>query len=240
MAPSKKQVKNIISEEIAKKSQLKTTLTNTRKTKKNINDGILEKSDEEDHIYNEAETDSEIEGETPENIEELEEKEVENEDLFGDDGNEIDDEDKGLSEESESDAGEGVEEGDEGDAKIEDEEGCLYKFAVKNKQLDSDDEFDEETEIYDDDTKIYNMVVNKEERITKPVLFMYERVRMLGTRARQLSRGAKPMLLNVAHLSPKEIARLELENKVIPFIIVRTLPNGKKEHWHLNELAIVN
>lgn len=239
MAPSKKQIKNIISEEIAKKSKPKTA-SNIHKMKKNTDDGILEKSDEEDHIYNEAETDSEIEGETPENIEELEEKEVENEDLFGDDNNEIDDEDKGLSEESESDAGEGIEEGEEGEAKVEDEEGCLYKFAVKNKQLDSDDEFEEETEIYDDDTKIYNMVVNKEERITKPVLFMYERVRILGTRARQLSRGAKPMLLNVEHLSPKEIARLEMENKVVPFIIVRTLPNGKKEHWHLNELTIVN
>ena len=30
------------------------------------------------------------------------------------------------------------------------------------------------------------------------------------------------------------------QNKVIPFIIVRTLPNGKIEHWKLSELEIIN
>lgn len=247
--PPKKNSKNIIVKETSSDSEdslhvkkiIKKPIKKIKHNKNvNLEEGAIDNEvDDEDHIYNENETDGEIEGEGKENIEEIEEKnlEVENEDLFGDDGNEIDDEDKGLDEEPEPEVeieGEG-----EGEGVDANDEGCLYKFAVKNKELDSDEEVEEE-EVYDDDTKFYDMVVSSEERITKPVLFMYERVRILGTRARQLSRGAKPMLLNIEHLSPKEIARKELENKVVPFIIVRTLPNGKKEHWKLDELQIVN
>lgn len=222
-----------------------------KSSKKNISDSSviedkIELEEEDDKIYNEIESVEQSESDTDqsetENIEDLEDKniEVENEDLFGDGNNEIDDEDKSLEDEIEEKADDGeegeVEDEGEGD---EDENGCLYKFAVKNKELDSDEEV-EEDEVYDDDTKIYDMVVEKDKRTTDTVLYMFERVRLLGVRARQLSRGAKPMLLNVEHLSPEEIARKELEKKVIPFIIVRTLPNGKKEHWHLDELEIIN
>ena len=69
---------------------------------------------------------------------------------------------------------------------------------------------------------------------------IYERVRLLGERAKQISLGAKPMVKNVDNLGPKEIARLELEQKVLPLIIIRTLPNGLKEKWRVNELLIVN
>ena len=215
-----------------------------KKTIKNIVESSAV-SEDEDNIYNEDVdeaqlSDNENVEEKTDNIEVMEEKniDIENEDLFGDGDNEIDDEDKGLEDvdsEPEADADA------EGDAVagVDSDEGCLYKFAIKNKELDSDDEI-EEDEVYDDDSKIYNMVVEPADRITKPVLFLYERVRILGTRARQLSRGAKPMLLGVEHLSPKEIARKELEHKMIPFIIVRTLPNGKKENWYLKELEIVN
>jgi DNA-directed RNA polymerase subunit K/omega len=69
---------------------------------------------------------------------------------------------------------------------------------------------------------------------------IYERVRLLGERAKQLSLGAKPMIKNVDNMNPKDIAKLELENKVIPLIIIRTLPNGVKEKWKVSELEIIN
>jgi len=44
----------------------------------------------------------------------------------------------------------------------------------------------------------------------------------------------------VDNMTPKEIAKKELEEKIIPLIVVRTLPNVKKEHWKLKELEIIN
>lgn len=97
--------------------------------------------------------------------------------------------------------------------------------------------------IFDDDTIIKDKrVVSSENRITRAVLTKYERVRILSERRKQLILGAKPMIKvsHVDNISEKEIASLELKNKVIPFIIIRTLPNGDIEHWKINELEIGN
>ncbi len=122
----------------------------------------------------------------------------------------------------------------------EDDEECMYKKA-KVKNLDEDDdEADDFEEVYDDDNINYNEVVKPEDRITKPFMTIFERVRLLGDRAKQLSLGAKPMIQGIETMNPKEIAKLELEKGVIPLIIERPLPNGKKERWHVTELKIMN
>ena len=85
-----------------------------------------------------------------------------------------------------------------------------------------------------------NLYVPNDKRITRNKLTKFERVRVLGERSRQLSLGAKPMIGGVAHLDPKEVARMELEKKVMPLIIERTMPSGQKERWKVSELEIVN
>lgn len=107
---------------------------------------------------------------------------------------------------------------------------CLYKYDV-----DSDDENnldDVGDNFYDPD----DIVVTPEDRISIPRLTSYERVRILGTRSKQLVFGAKPMMKTQVRLTAKMMAELEIENKVSPVIIERTLPDGRKEHWKLNEL----
>lgn len=118
---------------------------------------------------------------------------------------------------------------------------CLYKFAKKNI-TESETESEEDDQVYEDDVETKNVeeLVDKENRETKPILTKYERVRILGDRAKQLSLGAKPMLLNVENMNPKDLAKLELERGVIPFILEKVLPDGKKERWKINELKIVN
>lgn len=60
-------------------------------------------------------------------------------------------------------------------------------------------------------------------RITK-----YEKVRIIGVRATQLSLGAKP-LIDVSNMTDiLKIAQKEFEMGVIPISIIRTYPNGKK------------
>ena len=64
--------------------------------------------------------------------------------------------------------------------------------------------------------------------------------RVLGQRAKQLDAGAKPFVkipLNVIDGYP--IAKLELEQKKIPFIIKRPFPNGGIEYWHVHDLEVL-
>ncbi len=56
----------------------------------------------------------------------------------------------------------------------------------------------------------------------------YEKVRLIGTRALQLSHGAKPMT-NIGNLiNVLQIAEKEYNEGVIPISILRILPNGEK------------
>jgi|688.fasta_scaffold174157_3 DNA-directed RNA polymerase subunit K/omega len=171
-------------------------------------------------------------------------QEEEEEDNFGDDQNEIDDEDKNIdvnSSENEEEVDNDdvtVDIGDEDkgdkDEKVNDEyedDSCIYNFA--------DERSDDEVElVFDDDVETEKSeIIPPNQRKTKPILFKYERVRILGDRTQQLTLGAKPMIKNTENLTPKQIAELELKNNVIPLIIQRPLPNGKKERWYVKELA---
>ena len=41
-------------------------------------------------------------------------------------------------------------------------------------------------------------------------------------------------------MDPKDVAKMEIEKKIIPLIIIRPLPNGQKEKWRVSELEIIN
>merc|ERR1719510_2619109 len=68
-----------------------------------------------------------------------------------------------------------------------------------------------------------------EERITTPYLTKYEKARILGTRALQISMGAPVMVELQGETCPLEIATKELRVKQIPIIIRRYLPDGDFE-----------
>ena len=72
-----------------------------------------------------------------------------------------------------------------------------------------------------------------------PFLTQYERTKIIGFRANQLSQGARPYIRVPKHVtSVGEIARLELEERRLPFIIRRPMPNGTHEYWRLSDLII--
>ena len=77
------------------------------------------------------------------------------------------------------------------------------------------------------------------ERITTKYLTKYEKARVLGARALQISKNA-PVMVNLApgEWDPLKIAEKELRDKKIPFIIRRYLPNNSYEDWKLDELEI--
>jgi len=67
-------------------------------------------------------------------------------------------------------------------------------------------------------------------------LTKYEITRVLGSRQKQLSLGAKPMIKLSEDYSYKKIAEKELEMKMTPMIIRRYLPDDTYEDWKINEL----
>ncbi|KAI3434843.1 hypothetical protein D9Q98_002897 [Chlorella vulgaris] len=75
-------------------------------------------------------------------------------------------------------------------------------------------------------------------RITTRYLTKYEKARVLGTRALQISMNAPVMVEVGTETDPLEIAYKELREKKIPFIIRRYLPDNSYEDWSLAELII--
>jgi len=76
------------------------------------------------------------------------------------------------------------------------------------------------------------------DRSTTPFMTKYEKARILGTRALQISMNAPILVDRGDETDPLEIARKELGQKKIPLMIRRFLPDGSYEDWHINELMI--
>lgn len=75
---------------------------------------------------------------------------------------------------------------------------------------------------------------------TYPFLTNFEKTKIIGLRANQISKGSVPFISVPKHITDvKDIARLELEQKRLPFIIKRPLPNGQFEYWRLTDLLIL-
>jgi DNA-directed RNA polymerase I, II, and III subunit RPABC2 len=79
---------------------------------------------------------------------------------------------------------------------------------------------------------------SKADRITTRYLTKYERARILGTRALQLSMNAPPMVEIGDETDPLKIAMKELREKKIPIIIRRHLPDKSYEDWSIDELQV--
>ena len=75
---------------------------------------------------------------------------------------------------------------------------------------------------------------------TYPFLTNYEKTKIIGLRANQLSKGAVPFISVPKHITDvRDIARLELEQKRLPFIIKRPLPDGTFEYWRISDLLVI-
>ncbi|KAI8981366.1 RNA polymerase Rpb6 [Trametes punicea] len=73
-------------------------------------------------------------------------------------------------------------------------------------------------------------------RVTTPYLTKYERARVLGTRALQISMNAPVLVPLDGETDALQIAIKELSQRKIPLIIRRYLPDGSFEDWSVSEL----
>ena len=76
---------------------------------------------------------------------------------------------------------------------------------------------------------------------TFPYLTKFERAKILGQRAKQINNGS-PIFVKVTPniIDGHTIALMELQQKKIPFIIKRPLPNGSNEYWKVSDLNMLD
>ncbi|KAK5940754.1 subunit common to RNA polymerases I, II, and III [Knufia obscura] len=75
-----------------------------------------------------------------------------------------------------------------------------------------------------------------DKRTTTPYMTKYERARVLGTRALQISMNAPPLVDIEGETDPLRIAMKEFNQKKIPLTVRRYLPDGSFEDWTCEEL----
>eukprot|EP01024_Parvocaulis_polyphysoides_P044791 TRINITY_DN4147_c0_g1_i1.p4 TRINITY_DN4147_c0_g1~~TRINITY_DN4147_c0_g1_i1.p4 ORF type:complete len:128 (+),score=32.55 TRINITY_DN4147_c0_g1_i1:82-465(+) len=73
-------------------------------------------------------------------------------------------------------------------------------------------------------------------KMTTKYMTKYEKARILGTRALQISMNAPVMVELDGETDPLEIAEKELRMNRIPFTIRRYLPDGSFEDWKVQDL----
>uniref|UniRef100_A0A7S2XJD8 Uncharacterized protein n=1 Tax=Lotharella oceanica TaxID=641309 RepID=A0A7S2XJD8_9EUKA len=89
------------------------------------------------------------------------------------------------------------------------------------------------------EAKNQSMEIPKKKRTTTRYLTKYERARVLGTRALQISLGAPVLVELGGETDPLQIAMKELKDKKIPIIIRRFLPSGKYEDWPIDDPELI-
>mmetsp|Transcript_15410 Transcript_15410/g.33507 ORF Transcript_15410/g.33507 Transcript_15410/m.33507 type:complete len:162 (-) Transcript_15410:158-643(-) len=107
--------------------------------------------------------------------------------------------------------------------------------------LDPNDQVDANAANNDGDLELLGSVApggGAAERVTTRYLTKYERARVLGTRALQISMNAPVMVDLDGETDPLKIAMKELRERKIPIIIRRYLPDGSHEDWNIDELIV--
>jgi DNA-directed RNA polymerase subunit K/omega len=154
---------------------------------------------------------------------------------------------------------------DDGDDDDDGQDGEKYKKINSEFRKNYITETHPEVESHtDDEIHAFAKVVRNKAGIivdplhkTTPLLTKYEKTRIVGIRTKQLNNGATPYVSSKAVLGGAgaglgnaqaqqaqvidgyAIALRELEEKKLPFIIRRPLPNGGTEYWYLQDLEVL-
>ena len=83
-----------------------------------------------------------------------------------------------------------------------------------------------------------------QQRTTREYFTKYEHTALLAMRAQQLAEGAKPLisLEGIRTSDPMfvwNVAKREIQERKLPFIIRRQLPDGTSEFWSAQELETI-
>ena len=129
---------------------------------------------------------------------------------------------------------------------VEDAERAEVEKILKSPTFIGDTHPQEKTISYEEVLALCTVVRDAHRNIvdprhkTLPILTKYEYTRILGVRASQVEQGAA-LFVTVpdALIDSYLIAKEELHQKKLPFILKRPLPNGGIEYWKLEDLELL-
>jgi len=222
---------------------------------KNLLNGSKKDDDEESEVENEDVNDekSDIGAEETSDIENENENSEEEED---DDVSDIEDIEEGGGKKKVHKGGAGpgeketiddLEISSEDDGEDDDDDDYLQKFnqemkddLILNFHPESKAHNYEEIKQLAKVTRNKNGIIVDELHKTIPILTKYEKTRILGQRTKQIESGGATLVQVPPNVIDSYlIAKLELEQNKIPFIIRRPLPNGGMEYWYVSDLENV-
>lgn len=201
---------------------------------------IIKKGDEDD--------DDEVDDDDDD--EDVDDDDAYDDDVDDDDENKIDDENEDAEEKMNigiSPHFPKLDEDFEEDEEEDDDENYLQKFGEGIQKTIIQDYHPElqahnnhEIEVLSIVTRDANGTIIDPFHRTIPIVSRYETARVLGERAKQLNAGAEPFIeIDETMIDGYMIALKEFEEKKIPFIVQRPLPNGACEYWKLRDLEIL-
>ena len=206
-------------------------------------DALQDSENEEEQVVDEDEV---VDDEDVDDEEEVDDEDVGDEDVVDDDVDDDDDEadDDALKQNTpplySSDDNSDIEseDGDSFDVRIDNEFKMNFIQSIHPEELhDTVHDMNAACVI----TRNDDQYIIDDHHQTYPFLTKYERARVLGLRITQLNKGAKPLIEYKSNIIDNHIiAEQELQKKQIPFIVMRPLPNGKKEYWRLQDLEIID
>jgi DNA-directed RNA polymerase I, II, and III subunit RPABC2 len=136
---------------------------------------------------------------------------------------------------------------DDMDDDDDDDENYLQKFDESLKtQVIADHHPEMKSHNYDEiinmskvTRNVYGAIIDPLHR-SVPFITRYEKAKIIGERAAQLGAGAQPFIeVDENIIDDYIIASKEFEEKKIPFIIKRPMPNGGCEYWRMEDLEII-
>lgn len=136
---------------------------------------------------------------------------------------------------------------DDDDDEEDEDENYLQKFDEDmNGKLITDYHPELKVHNYDEVDALSRIVRDENGNIadpfhkTLPFITRYEKARILGERAKQLNSGARAMVdIDPTVMDGYLIALKEFEEKKIPFIVKRPLPNGGCEYWRFSDMEVL-
>jgi DNA-directed RNA polymerase I, II, and III subunit RPABC2 len=176
-------------------------------------------------------------------------------DVFDDDDEEEDDDEENFGKENDDmdvesqviEYSDGDDDGDNDADEYDNDKNHLQKFNETLKQNIITEHHPELiTQNYHEVEELCVVIRNEDGTIndprhrTVPFITKYEKAKILGERAKQINAGATPFVdVNQEIIDGYLIALAEFEQKKIPMIIRRPLPNGQSEYWKLEDLEFL-
>ncbi len=129
----------------------------------------------------------------------------------------------------------------------DDDENYLQKFDESlHTQIIADYHPEMKSHNYDEILNMSKVTRNESGAIIDPLhksvpfITRYEKAKLIGERAAQLGAGATPLVeVDENIIDDYVIASKEFNEKKIPFIIKRPMPNGGCEYWRMEDLEIL-